>query len=51
VSEPCVLVDRADGVGRIMLNRPEAMNAITVDLGRALADAITGLAHEPGQSL
>lgn len=47
MSEPCVLVDRADGVGRIMLNRPGAMNAITVDLGRALADAITGLACEP----
>jgi enoyl-CoA hydratase/carnithine racemase len=40
-------VDQADGIGRITLSRPEAMNAITVDLGRALADAITGLACEP----
>jgi enoyl-CoA hydratase/carnithine racemase len=47
VSEPSVLVDQADGVGRIVLNRPAAMNAITVDLGRALAAAINGLACEP----
>jgi len=45
--DPCVLVAAADGVGRITLNRPAAMNAVTVGLGRALADAISGLAGEP----
>ena len=47
MSDPCVLIDRADGVGRITLNRPAAMNAITVGLGRSLADAINGLACAP----
>jgi enoyl-CoA hydratase/carnithine racemase len=47
VSEPSVLIDQGDGVGRIVLNRPAAMNAITVDLGRALGAAINGLAREP----
>ena len=27
-----VLVQEADGIGRLTLNRPEAMNAITVEL-------------------
>ncbi len=47
MSEPSVLTDQDNGVGRILLNRPAAMNAITVDLGRALAAAIDGLARDP----
>ncbi len=39
-----VRTDIADGIGRIVLNRPEAMNAITVELGAALADAFEALA-------
>lgn len=35
-----VLTEVADGVGRITLNRPEAMNAITVELGSQLHGAI-----------
>lgn len=34
----------ADGVGHILLNRPEAMNAITVELGRRLEEALRELA-------
>lgn len=43
--QPVVAV-RADGpVGRIVLDRPEAMNAITVELGRQLDRALRGLAE------
>jgi len=33
----------AAGIGRVTLNRPEAMNAITVELGRELEAALRGL--------
>lgn len=40
-----VVVARLDGaIGRIVLNRPDAMNAITVELGRRLEDALRELA-------
>lgn len=38
-----VLVSEADGVGRITLNRPEAMNAITTELAAALRDGLAEL--------
>lgn len=38
-----VLVEVADGIGRITLNRPEAMNAITVELGARLHEAVVAL--------
>src|SRR5439155_20222924 len=41
-----VLVTQSDGVGRIVLNRPEAMNAITVALGRELERAVRRLGDE-----
>lgn len=46
MSEGPVLVDRDGPVGRVVLNRPRARNAITVELARELADAIPGLAAE-----
>ena len=39
-----VRVSEVDGVGWITLNRPEAMNAITVELGAALEQALAELA-------
>lgn len=42
-----VLTERADGVGRITLNRPERMNAITVALGIELENAIVELGNDP----
>ncbi|WP_243769652.1 enoyl-CoA hydratase/isomerase family protein [Amycolatopsis acidicola] len=43
--EPAV-VARLDGaIGRIVLNRPDAMNAITVELGRQLEEALRELAE------
>jgi len=37
----------ADGIGRIVLNRPEQMNAITVDLGLELENALRTLGADP----
>jgi enoyl-CoA hydratase/carnithine racemase len=37
----------ADGVGRITLNRPERMNAITTELASGLERALNGLSAEP----
>jgi enoyl-CoA hydratase/carnithine racemase len=41
-----VLLTQADGVGRITLNRPAAMNAITVALGRELEQAVRRLGDD-----
>jgi enoyl-CoA hydratase/carnithine racemase len=38
-----VLLEVADGVGRILLNRPEQMNAVTVELGEQLEAALRDL--------
>ncbi len=43
-AEQPVLTQVADGVGRITLNRPQAMNAITVELATGLATALATLA-------
>lgn len=37
----------SDGIGAITLDRPEQMNAITVELGIALAEAISDLGSRP----
>ena len=39
-SEPAVLLDVKDGVGWIALNRPEAYNALNLDLAEGLLDAV-----------
>ncbi|TAM65634.1 enoyl-CoA hydratase/isomerase family protein [Mycobacterium sp.] len=43
-----VLRDVADGVGTITLNRPEQMNALTVQLGVELERAILEVGGDPG---
>ncbi len=45
-AEQPVLTQVADGVGRITLNRPQAMNAITVPLAEGLATALATLAPQ-----
>ena len=40
-SNPDVLIDRSGGIGRITLNRPESLNALTRDMSREIADALT----------
>lgn len=42
-----VQVEASDGIGRVTLNRPEAMNAITVGLGAELEAAFLGLGERP----
>jgi enoyl-CoA hydratase/carnithine racemase len=37
----------ADGIGRITLNRPERLNAITTELARQLNDALNELTSDP----
>jgi 2-(1,2-epoxy-1,2-dihydrophenyl)acetyl-CoA isomerase len=39
-SEPAVLLDVTDGVGWITLNRPEAYNALDMDMAERLLDAV-----------
>jgi enoyl-CoA hydratase/carnithine racemase len=43
-----VLRDASGGVGRITLNRPDRLNAITLELARELELAILGLGSDPG---
>ncbi|HEX3705058.1 MAG TPA: enoyl-CoA hydratase/isomerase family protein [Mycobacteriales bacterium] len=45
--KPVVLVERDGAIGRIVLNRPEAMNAVTVELGAQLHDALVSLGADP----
>ena len=40
-----VLLDVTDGVATLTLNRPAALNALSVDMMKALADATARLAH------
>ncbi|MEP6599347.1 MAG: enoyl-CoA hydratase-related protein [Actinomycetota bacterium] len=41
-----LLIDRADGVATVTLNRPESMNSLSVELKEALVDAVTELADD-----
>lgn len=45
MSEPPILLDVDDGVARLELNRPDAANAIDVELAGALAEATQELAR------
>jgi 2-(1,2-epoxy-1,2-dihydrophenyl)acetyl-CoA isomerase len=42
-----VIWEQSGGVGRITLNRPESLNAWTVEFGSALRDVIEGQAADP----
>lgn len=41
----------AGGIGRITLNRPERMNAVTIELARQLEDAVSELSSDPAVSV
>lgn len=43
MSEPVLLVERADGVATLTLNRPRVMNALSRELRAALADAFRAI--------
>ena len=40
-SNPDVLIDRSGGIGRITLNRPESLNALTFHMSRKIAETLT----------
>lgn len=42
-----VLLDRADGVATLVLNRPESMNALSVDMKEALIAALAEVRDDP----
>ncbi|WP_322045056.1 enoyl-CoA hydratase/isomerase family protein [Paraburkholderia sp. J67] len=47
MSEPALLIERPhDGVLQLTLNRPRALNAVTLELAQALADALAAAASD-----
>jgi len=46
-SRASLLVEKKDGVARLTLNRPDAMNALSRELRRAIHDAFRKLADDP----
>lgn len=47
MTEPQVVVEIVDGVGRIHLNRPRAINALSFAMLQAIADAVADYADDP----
>src|SRR5579863_9279959 len=47
VTTPLLLVDAADGIATVVLNRPEARNALNRDLRRVLWDTMLDLGEDP----
>ena len=45
---PVLLVEKEEGVALLTLNRPSAMNALSIGLRRALAGAFREIAEDPG---
>lgn len=46
MTEPFVLLQRDDGIVRVVLNRPERLNAFTLGMLGELSDALTDLDHD-----
>ncbi len=47
MTEPQVLIEARDGVGRLRLNRPRFINALTLGMIRAIASALDAFADDP----
>ena len=43
MAEPVLLVDKTDGIATLTFNRPDQLNALSVELRRAFADEIARL--------
>ena len=46
MAQDTVLSERDGPIGRLTLNRPEAMNAITIELAEALQEGLADLATD-----
>ena len=46
-TEPSVLVEREGRIGRILLNRPSALNAVDLEMIRAIRDALETWRKQP----
>jgi enoyl-CoA hydratase len=44
--EPEIIFSRADGIGRVLLNRPKALNSLTLEMSHALEDRLRGWAGD-----
>ena len=46
MSEPVLLIEKKEAIATLTLNRPRAMNALSLELRRAIADAFAALAED-----
>lgn len=47
MSEPVLRIEKEEGIATLTLNRPEARNALSRELRRALAEALEALSRDP----
>ena len=47
MSEPVVLVEKSEGIATVTLNRPQAMNALSMELRDSLRQAFIDLGSDP----
>jgi enoyl-CoA hydratase len=47
MTEPVLVVDKSEGIATLELNRPQAMNALSRELRRAIAEAFLALRDDP----
>lgn len=46
-SQPAILIERVGSLGRIRLNRPKALNSLTLEMIRVMAQALEDFATDP----
>lgn len=47
MSDPIILVEKSGGIATVTLNRPDAMNALSLELREAIADTFQNLEADP----
>ena len=48
MTEPILVVEKSEGIATLELNRPQAMNALSRELRRAITEAFLALRDDPG---